>query len=105
VEFFVGWAIALIFIVTKSNVSMAGGPSEGVTSAATMKRAATTCPPSLARMRKLDNDAACEIAIADGVFDGAPSSSSTSDIDVRSPEMAHFLAQNLIAPCGLFSEN
>jgi hypothetical protein len=27
------------------------------------------------------------------------------DADVHSPEMAHFFGQNIIAPCGLFSEN
>jgi len=46
-----------------------------------------------------------KLQLRHGVFGGPPSSSATPDIDVRSPEMAHFLAQNLIAPRGLFSEN
>jgi hypothetical protein len=93
------------FIVTESNVAMAGGPSGCVTSAVIMKRAATTCPPQQARTRKLTTKQPAKLQLQNGVFDGAPSSSSTSDINVRSPEMAHFFAQNLIAPCGLFSEN
>jgi hypothetical protein len=35
----------------------------------------------------------------------ARSASSIRDADVHSPEMAHFSAQNIIAPCELFSEN
>jgi hypothetical protein len=53
-------------------------------------------PPSLAMTPLYDKQQDCNCAL---FLD------SRCECAVSSPEMAHFFTQNIIAPCGLFSEN
>jgi hypothetical protein len=70
--------------------------SEGRSNPSILVRGKMDCFASLAMTPPYDKQQDCNCALF---------LNSRCECAVSSPEMAHFFAQNIIAPCGLFSEN